>query len=179
MKELLLLRHAKSSRDDPKLDDHDRPLNVRGARDAKAMGAYLAAQGFSPALVLCSSARRTRDTLALISPFLPATHETRIEQALYLASASALLSRLRAVSDDVPSVMLCGHNPGLQVLALQLARKNGTAEERKRRAAIEEKLPTCALAVLRFRDRRWSALKEGTGRLVALVLARTLKAHED
>jgi phosphohistidine phosphatase len=178
MKELLLLRHAKSSRDDPALDDHDRPLTARGERDAKAMGAHLAEQGLAPALVLCSSARRTRDTLSLVEPFLPAKHETRIEQALYLASASALLKRLRAVNDDVASVMLFAHNPGLQALVLQLARRTGTAAERKRRAAIEDKFPTCALAVLRFPQRRWSSLKEGTGRLVALVLPRALRGND-
>jgi phosphohistidine phosphatase len=176
MKELLVLRHAKSSRDDPRLDDHDRPLTKRGERDARAIGEHIQSQGLAPKLVLCSSARRARDTFALIAPFLPADHEMRIERALYLASARALLKRLQALGDAVPSVLLIGHNPGLEELVLQLARKDGEDGERAARLAIEEKYPTGALAVLRFAARRWSSLAQGKGKLVALVRPRDLDA---
>jgi phosphohistidine phosphatase len=176
MRELLVLRHAKSSRDDPTLDDHERPLAKRGERDAKAIGAHIQRQGLAPKLVLCSSARRARDTFALIAPFLPADHEMRIERALYLASARALLKRLQAVGNAVPSLMLVGHNPGLEELVLQLARKDGEDGEKAARLAIEEKFPTGALAVLRFAVRRWSSVATGKGELVSLVRPRDLNA---
>lgn len=176
MKELFVLRHAKSSRDDPTLDDHDRPLARRGERAARAMGAHMGAQGFAPKLVLCSSARRARDTLALMMPFLSPSPATRFESKLYLASAHALLKRLQAVDDSMSSVMLVGHNPGLEELVLLLSRKEGESRQRKVRLEIEEKFPTATLAVLRFSAPSWSTLAPGTGRLVALVRPKDLGA---
>jgi phosphohistidine phosphatase len=178
MKELFVLRHAKSSRDDPSLDDHDRPLAKRGERDARAMGEHMRAKGFAPKLVLCSSSRRTRDTLALIAPCLSASPEVHFERRLYLASTRALLKRLHEVEDHAPSVMLVGHNPGLEELILLLARESAEGGERKTRVEIEEKFPTGALAVLRFPASRWSALAPGTGRLAALVRPKDLDARD-
>jgi phosphohistidine phosphatase len=176
MKEIFALRHAKSSRDDPALDDHDRPLTKRGERDAQAMGEHMRAQGFAPKLVLCSSARRTRDTLALITPFLSPAPETHFERKLYLASAGALMKRLHELDDRVPSVMIVGHNPVLEELVLLLARKNGKDSEKKARLQTEEKFPTGALAVLRFPARSWRALAPTTARLVALVRPKDIEA---
>jgi phosphohistidine phosphatase len=178
MKELFVLRHAKSSRDDPALDDHDRPLAKRGERDARAMGEHMRAQGFAPKLVLCSSARRTRDTLALMAPCLSPTPETHFERKLYLASARALMKRLHEVEDRVPSVMLVGHNPGVEELVLLLARKAGESGEKKTRLEIEEKFPTGALAVLRFPALHWPALAPGSGQLVALVRPKDLGTRD-
>lgn len=179
MKELFFLRHAKASRDDPTLDDHDRPLAARGKRDARTMGEHMRAQGYSPEHILCSSALRTRDTLALIEPLLSKPRETHIESALYLASERTLMKRLQALDDSVSSAMLIGHNPGIEALVLHLARKNGAAAERKLRERIEEKFPTAALAVLHFSGPHWSALAAGAGRLVAVVRPRALAADRD
>jgi phosphohistidine phosphatase len=167
MKRLYLLRHAKSSWKDPGLTDHDRPLAGRGRRAAAAIGRHLRAQGIEPELILCSTARRARETLERIEPAL-ATAAIRIEPELYGASAGALLERLRAVADDVDSVMVIGHNPGLQRLALDLARPAPAVRE------LDAKYPTAALATLAFADPTWQALERGTAELAEFVRPRDL-----
>jgi phosphohistidine phosphatase len=171
VKTLLLLRHAKSAWSDPRLDDHDRPLNGRGERAAKAIADHLARHGPRPDLILCSTAMRTRQTLApllkrLGSPAPPIS----LENGLYLASEGALLARLQAVADDVPTVLLIGHNDGIGQLAAELA-DNGPSEAL---SALREKFPTGALAVLRVPDGPWSDLKVGAARLLAFVRPRDL-----
>ena len=167
MKRLYLLRHAKSSWQDPGLPDHDRPLAGRGRRAAAAIGLHLRAQGIEPELVLCSTARRARETLERIEPALP-TADIRIEPELYGASAGALLERLRRVADDVDSVMVIGHNPGLQRLALDVARPAPAVRE------LDAKYPTAALATLTLADPTWQALERGTAELAAFVRPRDL-----
>src|SRR4051794_15493439 len=110
-RQLLLLRHAKSSHDDPDLADHDRPLASRGRRAAAAMGRYMRGHDLRPALVLCSSAVRARKTLDGVADGLEASPELRIESELYEASPRGLLERLRRIDEAVPSAMLVGHNP--------------------------------------------------------------------
>ena len=148
MKALYLLRHAKSSWDDPAVRDHDRPLAGRGRKAGAAMARFMAENGIAPRLVLCSTAKRTRQTLALLDDAIE-PDEVRYEDDLYGASATELLERLRAVPDSVESVLVIGHNPGIQSLALQLADK---------RDDMAQKFPTGALAVLRF-DGSWSELE--------------------
>ena len=121
MKQLFLLRHAKSSWDDSELVDHDRRLAPRGQRVVRLIAEHLGREGVTRALVLCSSARRTRETLEGIAPALGEATPVEIEDDLYAASERRLLERLRAVEDDVESLMLLGHNPGVEQLALSLA----------------------------------------------------------
>ncbi len=150
MRRLFLLRHAKSSWDDPGLDDHDRPLAPRGRRASALIAEYVLRNRIGPALVLCSSARRTRETLERVKPALgPA--EVRIERELYGASADDLLRRLREVPDEVESVMLVGHQPAIQELALRLATQGSELEQ------MRSKFPTAALATLSFAG-EWSEL---------------------
>lgn len=167
MKHLFLLRHAKSSWDDPGLADHDRPLAPRGNRAAKVIAEHLREERIAPELVLCSSSRRTRETLDRIAPALGDEVRVEVERELYAASADRLLERLRAVDDDVESVMLIGHNPGLEQLALSLA---GDGEKL---ADVRRKYPTAALATLEF-DGRWSELEPGTARLMEFVKPKQL-----
>src|SRR5437764_6878294 len=141
MKRLYVLRHAKSSWDDPAASDHDRPLAPRGRKAAKATARHLREQRVEPELVLCSTARRARQTLERIEPSL-GRRAVHVERELYGASADELLERLRAVDDAVGSVMLIGHNPGLEDLILALARPS------PRRREVEAKYPTAALAPL-------------------------------
>ena len=155
MSRLYLLRHAKSSWDDASLDDHDRPLAPRGRKASKAIGRYLRDHDIEPELVLCSSAKRARQTLARLGP---AGVDARIEPELYGASAQALLERLHAVPDEVASVMLIGHNPGMQQLAFNLA-------------GLDDKFPTAALAT--FECSRWRTLDQAT--LVDYVRPRELE----
>jgi phosphohistidine phosphatase len=168
MKRLYLLRHAKSSWKDTSLTDRDRPLAPRGRRAAKAIARHLREQGIEPELVLCSTALRTRETLDRIEPAL-GTPAIRVEGELYGASADALLERLRSVPDAVGSVMLIGHNPGLQELALVLARRSDTVGE------LEAKYPTAALATLTLPVASWRELGPATAELVALVRPRDLE----
>ena len=167
MPTLHLLRHAKSSwkTGDP---DHERPLSGRGRRAAKAIRRHLQEQGIEPELVLCSSARRTRETLERIESAVGAA-DVRIERELYGASSHALLDRLRALPDAVGSVMLIGHNPALEQLALQLARPGPERQQ------LEEKFPTAALATLEFGASNWSGLAPGTAELTGFVRPRDLE----
>jgi phosphohistidine phosphatase len=167
MKRLYLLRHAKSSWDDPTLADHDRPLSPRGRRAAGVMAEHLRRKRIAPALVLCSPSRRTRQTLTRIAPSLGESADVQIRSGLYAASASALLEVLREVPDDVESVMLIGHNPGIQDLALSLA---GDGSEIAR---VRSKFPTAALATLEFRT-SWRELAPGSAELVSFVKPKEL-----
>jgi phosphohistidine phosphatase len=171
VKTLLLLRHAKSAWSDPRLDDHDRPLNGRGERAAKAMADHIARQGPHPDLILCSTAMRTRQTLAPLLKRLPSpAPPISLENGLYLASEDVLLARLQAVADDVPTVLLIGHNDGIGQLAADLA-GSGPSEAL---AGVREKFPTGALATLRTPDGSWSDLKSGAAKLLDFVRPRDL-----
>jgi phosphohistidine phosphatase len=167
VKRLLLLRHAKSSWDDPELADHDRPLAPRGRRAAKLIGEHLRRESVAPALVLCSSARRTRETLERIAPALGERVPVQIEGDLYAASEGRLLERLRTLEEGVESVLLIGHNPGVERLALDLA---GGGDEL---AAVRRKYPTGALATLEFTG-PWSDLGSGRAKLVSFVTPKQL-----
>jgi phosphohistidine phosphatase len=159
VKRLLLLRHAKSSWDEPALADHDRPLAPRGRRAAKLIGAHLRRENLRVCLVLCSSARRARETLDLVAP----SGEVRIERELYGASAAQLLDRARRISDEVDTAMVIGHNPGMQDFAVSLVHGERLAA----------KFPTGALATLVWRG-PWAALEPGHAELVTVVTPREL-----
>ncbi|MFL5912169.1 MAG: SixA phosphatase family protein [Gaiellaceae bacterium] len=158
-KQLFLLRHAKSSWDDPALADHDRPLAPRGRKAAALMASYLSEERIRPALVLCSTAVRARETLEGIG----LSDHVIFARELYGASADELLARLRRVPDEIESAMLVGHNPGMHDLALLLG---GTGD-------IERKFPTGALATFAF-DGGWSGLGQGRAELVAFVRPKQL-----
>jgi len=164
---LLLLRHAKSSWVDPTLPDHDRPLASRGRRDAKRIAKHLAGLEFEPELVLCSSAVRTRETLELVRPAL-GNSKVLFEDGLYGASSDELLARIRDVPDAVGSVMLIGHNPGLEQLALLLA---SSGDELR---GLETKFPTAALATLAV-ETTWSRLAPGDAILRAYIVPKQLR----
>lgn len=176
-KQLFLLRHAKSSWDDPGLDDHERPLASRGRRAVQILGEHLRENDIRPVLVLCSTSRRTRETLEGVAP----GGETLIEAELYHADAEQLLDRLRRVSDDVESVMVIGHNPTLQITALRLSEAGASNGDGSHRAQISQKFPTGALATLSF-ECQWRELGPGCARLVDYVRPKAIarpstKAH--
>ena len=164
VKRLFLLRHAKSSWDEPGLADHERPLAARGRKASKLIAAHLRAEGIAPELVLCSPSKRTRQTLQRLELD---SGKVRFEDDVYAASAGELLAVLNDVGDDVGSAMLIGHNPGIQDLALQLA---GSGPEL---AAVRSKFPTAALATLAF-DRSWRELAPGEADLVAFTKPKQL-----
>lgn len=169
MRQLLLLRHAKSSWDDPMLPDHARPLNARGRRAAQAMAAAIRDLGLSPDVVLVSSARRTLQTLEAISPFADSPLIEPMDD-LYLAPWPRLLEILRRAPETARSVMLIGHNPGLQDLALALAGAKGMAGANAAAARrMAEGFPTCALAEFSIAT-PWHDLDEGAGRLIRFLV---------
>lgn len=174
MKTLHLLRHAKSSWDDPDQNDLDRPLAPRGARAATLMGRHLRARGFRPASILCSAARRAVDTLGIVLSRMDAAGmdevPVRYERGLYLAGDRILLERLRRMEDGYDDVLLVGHNPDLQNLALALA-GNGEPEVMAR---IVAKYPTAGFATLTFDIARWRDVAPGRGTLVEFVVPRSL-----
>jgi phosphohistidine phosphatase len=170
-KTLFLLRHAKSSWDNPNLADHDRPLAPRGCRASRLIAAYLQARRITPGLVLCSSSARTRETLARIWPGFAGEVEVEIEEGLYGASADDLLARLHRVSGTVESLMVIGHAPAIPDLARQLA---GSDVDRER---LSGKFPTGALATLSF-EGRWQRLSPGTAGPVDYVKPRELKVSQ-
>lgn len=170
MPTLHLLRHAKSSWDDLRVADHDRPLSERGERAAAAMAAYLRQSGIAPDLVLCSSARRTADTLALLRRGLPDRLAVETRRDLYEVGAGDLLDALRRVPDTVETLMLVGHNPGLEDLATALA---GPDSDPGSREALARKFSTGALATLAF-DGAWAALAAGGARLTRFITPKDL-----
>jgi phosphohistidine phosphatase len=168
MPELLLLRHAKSDWGNPGLDDFDRGLAPRGRRAAPCMGRYLQAQGLEPDLVLCSSAGRAKETLELVLTALASTPQISYLKTLYLAPPSRLLTILRRQSPKTGRLLLIGHNPGLQHLALELAGPRRGAAAR----SLAEKYPTAALA--RFEVADWAQLGAAPAKLVEFVRPRDL-----
>jgi phosphohistidine phosphatase len=169
VKHLHLLRHAKSSgKGDPTLEDHDRPLAGRGRRACERVAEHMRREGIRPTLVLCSSARRARETLDGIRPALADDVATQVERALYTGDEARLLARLRRVPAGVSEIMLVGHNPALQRLAEDLA---GSGDDLAR---LREKFPTAALATLAIPDVEWDQLEAGAARLVAYVVPREL-----
>jgi phosphohistidine phosphatase len=166
MPRLFVLRHAKSNWSNAHLADFDRTLAPRGVRAAAAMADHIGALDAPPALVLCSTARRAQETLEPLRDRLPAATEVRLEDGLYGADAPDLLARLRQVPDDVPSVMLIGHNPGFE----DLVRALGRAGDEVLIARVRAKFPTAALATLAF-DGPWKQLGSGEpARLEAFVV---------
>jgi phosphohistidine phosphatase len=171
MHQLLLLRHAKSSWDDAKLADRDRPLNKRGRRAAGAMRKAILDLGLTPDVVLVSPARRTQETLAELEPFedMPLVEQA---EALYLASAEQLLGVLHEVNETVRSVMLIGHNPGMHELAVLLAGDPVGSEATRRLAA---RFPTAALAEFSVAT-QWQQLGAHGTKLVRFLTPRDLPA---
>ena len=158
---LSLLRHAKSSWDDPGLEDFDRPLNERGREAASRMGRFMAKNGIAPELILSSPSVRTRQTLELVLPHLSPKPSVVFEDALYLATASVLLQHARKGAGTARHVMVVAHDPGMHQLATELA---GSGEP----ALLEvlaKKFPTAGLAVIDFDAQTWSKVRRGAGRL--------------
>lgn len=170
VKTIYLLRHAKSSWKDPSLGDFDRPLNKRGRTAAKAMAKELQRSGIAPDVILCSSARRTQETLLYLLKRLPERIRVDCTDALYLASPKDMLERLKALPSSVNSVMLIGHNPGLAELALVLA---STKSDHQALDRLTAKYPTGALAVFSGPG-NWTDLTKGQASLDAFICPRDL-----
>ena len=158
---LSLLRHAKSSWSNPTLPDRERPLATRGVTDAPLMGKAMAERGIDPELVLCSSARRTRDTLELVLPELRVEPKVVYVDALYHASPEQMLEMLHEIQPGANRVMLVGHNPEIQAFALDLV-GSGPKHFRDR---LQTKYPTAGLVVINFVSGLWKSVTVNSGTL--------------
>ena len=164
MKRLLIFRHAKAG---PHDDAHDkaRALIDRGRNDAALMGRAMCHRGYLPALVLCSSAKRTVETWENAAPTLGGSPDVRFLDALYDASDKAILKTIQGVRDAAPLLMVIGHNPGLEDLARRLVRTPVDGPEKERAAAMAKKFPTSAVAIIDFDATSWADIDTGKGAL--------------
>lgn len=167
---LSLFRHAKSAWGDASSGDFERPLAARGEAAAPLMGRWMADHGLIPDIVLSSPSARTRATCALAFGSLGAPPVIRFEDELYLASAPTLLGHVRRVEAGVRHLMLVGHNPGLQTLALDLV-SDGPEPARAR---LADKLPTAGLVVIGFDTASFGTIEPSTGRLLHFVTPRQI-----
>ncbi|MBD3803927.1 MAG: histidine phosphatase family protein [Rhodobacteraceae bacterium] len=152
---LILTRHAKSSWDDPLVEDRDRPLNARGRAAALELGDFLASRGLEPEEVLCSSAQRTRETWDQVAAAVIETRpEVNYVESLYHAAPEMMLQVLRTAS--APTVMMLGHNPGIAEFAHQLPARPLLDPDFRR-------YPTCATLIVDFQIDDWSEVMPGQG----------------
>jgi phosphohistidine phosphatase len=171
LRHLLVLRHAKSAWPDG-VPDHERPLSPRGRRDAPAAGRALAEADLLPDLVLCSTAVRARQTWELASEQWGTPPPVRLVPRLYAAGVPELLDVVHAIPAEVDTLLLIGHNPGLEELVLDLAGDglDGALDE------VRAKFPTSAVAVLAWRGAGWRDLAPGTALLTNVIVARGKKS---
>lgn len=172
MPRLLLLRHAKSSWDDVSADDFDRPLSGRGRAAAPVMASHIVAHGLAPDRILCSSARRTRETLAALLPHLDEDVDIRLGRDLYLAGEDRMIDQIRAHGGSATTLLVIGHNPGLQETALALLAEAEDDGDTSIRARIAEKFPTAGLVVIDFPAVKWVDIEPKSGRAIAFFRPR-------
>ncbi|CAM5711257.1 hypothetical protein STAFG_7211 [Streptomyces afghaniensis 772] len=170
LRRLVVLRHAKSAWP---LDvaDHERPLAPRGRRDAPAAGQTLAEADCLPDLALCSTAVRARRTWELAAAEWGTPPPVRFDRRLYAASPAGLLAVVHEVSAEVETLLLIGHNPGLEELVLALA-GDGLDDTLER---VRTKFPTSAVAVLSWHGTTWRALTPGAALLTSMTVPRGAK----
>ncbi len=165
---LTLLRHAKAAVQLPGQEDFDRPLTERGRTDAARMGKFLAELSLDLALV--SSAARTTETWNIASAGFTTPLQSTVEQSLYLCRPAHLIERLRAITPDRQSIVVVGHNPCMQEVALWLAGKTKASGA----GQMHEKFPTCALATFELTAGGWSDLTPKAVTFVRFVTPRML-----
>ena len=163
MKRLTVLRHAEASPALPGADDFDRPLSAKGWQQARRVGEEIKSRGLTCDLVLASTARRVRETLDGVSETCGPL-ATRFEEDLYLATERSLLDHIRTTPRNVSSLLVVGHNPGLERLITDLARD----DPHGRRARVAAGLPTAGVAILELES--WTAAERARADLVELIL---------
>jgi phosphohistidine phosphatase len=170
LKTLHFLRHAKSDRGDPSLDDHDRPLTKRGQGSGEAMAEHLKKSGFAVDRVFSSSSRRTRETAELVKPALGAA-PIAFDDRLYLIDPGGLLEFIHELPDSADAVMLIGHDPAFHALASALSAKT---RDQSALTQLREKFPTGAMASIAFDVKSWRDVARGKGELLAFIRPRDL-----
>jgi phosphohistidine phosphatase len=173
MKKVTLFRHAKSGeKNNPNIEDFDRPLAPKGLKAAPKMGEAMRGHKLVPDLILCSPSARTRQTLELAAAEAWDSHpDVRFERRLYEASQAALLKALKELPGSAGHVMVVGHNPGLQELAAKLAPPDSEVRQQ-----LTDKLPTAAIVSFSFDVENWKDLKLGTGQLQLSISPATVQS---
>jgi phosphohistidine phosphatase len=171
MKTLALLRHAKSDWGDAGLGDFDRPLAPRGRKAAPRMGRAIRELGLAPDLILCSEARRARETWNLVAPEIAGKPELQFRRDLYLATPRTILRAVQGTAAKVRTVLVIGHSPGMENLAFNLCGPDSDASQVD---ALRDKFPTAALAVLTFDVEDWTEIGPGAGHLRHFIRPRDL-----
>jgi phosphohistidine phosphatase len=174
MRRLLLLRHAKTERPEPGQRDRDRKLTARGRADAPVIGAYMARHRLVPDLVLVSPVPRAQETWTLVAPAFSKAPPVANDERIYNATTETLAEIIRETR-DANTLIIVGHNPSLQELAVNLI-GSGDVEARER---INEKLPTSGLVAIDFAFDDWSLLHDHAGRLERFVSPRLIEAATD
>jgi phosphohistidine phosphatase len=172
---LILLRHAKSEKAEPGMNDRDRGLNARGHSDAARMGAYMAHHALLPDRCIVSAARRTRETWESLGGVFSPSPPVRFEDRLYEAGSDDILAVIASADGRARSLLVIGHNPGLHKVARQLIAA-GDVEARER---LNEALPTSGLVIIDFPGENWRQLHSSGGRLERFVTPRSLRAASD
>jgi phosphohistidine phosphatase len=161
MKTVLLLRHAKSSWDNPSTPDFNRPLAPRGKKDAPRMGKALKQRGPMPDFVLSSPAARARATTESVIEAAGLEIDPRFDESIYGASSAHLMKLLRGIPASSSCAMMVGHNPGFEELVARLTGK-------------QARMPTAALACIEFQVEKWEDVEDGEGNLVWLLVPKQL-----
>jgi phosphohistidine phosphatase len=174
MKRLILLRHAKSSWNDPVERDFDRPLNAKGKRAAETMGEHMQEQGVTFDSVIASPATRVIETLESVAKGYGEAIDPEWDRRAYLASNMTLLDIVHEADDRADALLLAGHNSGLEDLVLLLV---PDSKGDKARAEVEEKFPTCSLAEMEFNAENWADIAPGSGKLLRFVRPRDLHSE--
>lgn len=160
-KTLIILRHGQAKNAGISEHDHNRALTARGREEAAGMGELLASRGYEPDFVLCSTATRTRETLAQVQNSFPFPLFVTYNQKIYDASEADLLNQISAMADDISTLLIVGHNPGLYQLALELAKEG----DKQIHNNLQMQFPTCALAVISF-EGEWKNIAGSRSKLV-------------
>lgn len=166
MKQLLLLRHAKSSWENSTLTDKERPLNKRGENDAARIGRYLRQVNYLPGVIYCSTAKRTRQTLSLLSNDWQYEPQVSFEDSLYSESAANYIDAIEQTSVSQERVLIIGHNPNMEQLACRLLSRDDLGFVR---------FPTGGLMCVEFAANGWQSLRKYRGQLKWMVIPKVLK----
>ena len=170
MKTIFLLRHAKSSWDDPRLNDLDRPLASRGIKSSKKIGKYLKKNKLTPDIVYCSSATRAKQTWELVNRIVEKKKNVKYINKLYMANSSDFMDVIKKTDNDFKSLMLVSHNPGIESIAIELSKN----ENNKFHQIINIKYPTGALAIIKFNLSDWGKINYKKGEIYEFIKPKEL-----
>ena len=173
MRRVMLLRHAKSDWSQA-AGDQERPLNERGRDAAPKIGRYITQTQTVPDLILCSTARRTRQTCDLVAASFSTAPQILFKEELYLAEAGTIIGLVRAMPDTIHTVMVIGHNPGIHQAAVDLT-GSGNAKDR---ATLSARFPTAALALIDFSNGGWTDISLHAGKLDRFITPRLLSGED-